>query len=66
VIELQKILIAAGLLHVNAPTGWFGSQTKAALKLWQTSQAISATGYVGPLTRAALNTLTGVSSTTTH
>ncbi len=55
VIELQKILIKDGFLHIDAPTGWFGPLTEAAVKLYQAAHGIITTGYVGPLTRAALN-----------
>ena len=36
-------------------TGYFGSITKAAVVKFQISKGISGTGYVGPLTMAALN-----------
>ena len=55
VTELQTILIAAGYLKIGAPTGYFGSLTEAAVKLYQAANGIPATGYVGPLTLAALN-----------
>ncbi len=55
VTELQKLLIAQGFLKVAAPTGWFGPLTQAAVKKYQTAHKISATGFVGPLTRAQLN-----------
>lgn len=40
-------------LGVSA-TGYFGTQTQAAVKAWQTAHGIKATGYVGPATRAAI------------
>lgn len=57
VSSLQTVLISGGYLTaVTAPTGYFGSATKAALAKWQTAKGISpAVGYFGPLTRAALN-----------
>lgn len=55
VMELQKILIAKGYLKIDAPTGWFGPLTLAAVKEYQAANSITATGFVGPLTRAALN-----------
>lgn len=55
VMELQKILIARGYLHITAPTGWFGPLTQAAVKMYQAANGIPNTGYVGPLTLAALN-----------
>jgi hypothetical protein len=35
--------------------GYFGAQTKAAVQKYQTSKGVPSTGFVGPLTRAALN-----------
>lgn len=56
VTELQKILIAEGFLKIDAPTGYFGTLTYAALKAYQTAHGITpATGYVGPKTLAELN-----------
>lgn len=55
VTELQKILIADGYLKIIAPTGYFGPSTMAAVKLYQKANNISATGFVGILTRAVLN-----------
>lgn len=55
VIELHKVLIAEGYLHIPAPTGWFGPLTLAAVKEYQAANGIITTGFVGPLTRGALN-----------
>lgn len=55
VTELQKVLIAHGYLKIAAPTGYFGPATLAAVKQYQSANSISMTGFVGPLTRAALN-----------
>jgi len=67
VSSLQTVLISGGYLTaVTAPTGYFGSATKAALAKWQTAKGISpAVGYFGPLSRAALNgtAMTGGTST---
>lgn len=53
---LQHELIEAGFLTmIDAPTGNFGALTVEALKKWQTAHAVPATGYFGPLTRAALH-----------
>ncbi len=53
---LQHELIEAGFLTmIDAPTGNFGALTTEALKKWQTAHAVPATGYFGPLTRAALH-----------
>jgi peptidoglycan hydrolase-like protein with peptidoglycan-binding domain len=60
VSALQTWLISNGF-HIAAiesgatTPGYFGSQTQAAVKLYQTSKGIPSTGFVGPLTRAALN-----------
>jgi len=63
VIELQKVLIAAGYLKIAEPTGYFGPLTKAAVKLYQGAHGVITTGFVGPLTRAALNEPAPASST---
>jgi peptidoglycan hydrolase-like protein with peptidoglycan-binding domain len=55
VTELQRVLIAAGILKINAPTGNFGQLTKAAVQAFQKSHGVSQTGFVGPLTRGELN-----------
>ncbi len=56
VTALQTTLVAGGYLKV-APTGYFGSLTKAALAAWQAAVGISpASGYFGPITRAYLAT----------
>jgi peptidoglycan hydrolase-like protein with peptidoglycan-binding domain len=55
VLELQKILIQAGYLQIEAPTGFFGLKTQAAVRLYQAANSIQTIGYVGPITRAALN-----------
>jgi hypothetical protein len=50
---LQSILIAKGHLAIDAPTGYFGPLTEAALALYQRENGISpAAGYFGPITRA--------------
>lgn len=54
VIELQEFLIAKGFLK-SEPTGNFFSLTRGAVVAYQTSQAIPSTGYVGILTRTAIN-----------
>jgi peptidoglycan hydrolase-like protein with peptidoglycan-binding domain len=55
-------------LGVTPATGYFGGITKAAVKAYQTSKGISATGFVGPLTRASMNmmapTVPGTTPTT--
>ena len=44
-------------LGVTPTSGYFGPITLAAVKTFQTSNGIINTGYVGPLTRGALNAL---------
>ena len=44
-------------LGVTPTSGYFGSITFAAVKTFQTANGIINTGYVGPLTRTALNDL---------
>jgi len=70
VSTLQTALISGGYLTaVSAPTGYFGSATKAALAKWQAAKGISpAVGYFGPLSRAAFNgsaMTTGTTGSTT-
>lgn len=56
VLELQKILIADNRkLDIDAPSGFFGRKTQAALRLYQSEHGVNPTGNAGPLTRAVLN-----------
>jgi len=60
VVALQNALIAGGYhiasIESGATTpGYFGSQTQAAVKAYQAAHGVPSTGFVGPLTRAALN-----------
>ena len=53
--QLQIRLATEGFFKAN-PTGYFGTVTFAAVKAYQTAHNITpATGFVGPLTRTALN-----------
>lgn len=52
--ELQKLMVCLGLFD-EPTTGRFADRTEAAVKAFQTAHGIEATGYVGPATRAALN-----------
>lgn len=68
VLALQRFLSASG--HLSAtPNGYFGPATLAGVRVFQSGQGISATGFVGPLTRTAIqrvscsNTTTAVTST---
>jgi hypothetical protein len=61
VLELQRVLQSLGLF--NGPlTGYFGQLTLAAVKKYQKANGIIQTGYVGPLTRAKLNAIGGLSN----
>ena len=55
VVELQNKLKTLGFFTFPTSTGYFGPITLAAVKALQTANGIPATGYVGSLTRAALN-----------
>ncbi len=60
VVALQTRLLAEGyvipsLSDGSASKGYFGSQTKTAAMRYQASKGIPNTGFVGPLTRASLN-----------
>jgi len=55
VVALQQALINAGQNIPAGATGYFGSQTKAAVKSFQTAKGLPSTGFVGPLTRGVLN-----------
>lgn len=63
---LQNILISKGHLKIAAATEYFGPMTKAAVIAWQTAEGISpAAGYVGPLSRAKLNSMGGTTGGST-
>ncbi|MGC9605448.1 MAG: peptidoglycan-binding domain-containing protein [Minisyncoccia bacterium] len=60
VVALQTALMSAGynipwIASGAAAKGYFGSQTKAAVMQYQAAHGVPNTGFVGPLTRAALN-----------
>jgi len=53
VSKLQTLLMARGHAIAAGATGYFGSQTQAALRAYQSANGVSpATGYFGPITRA--------------
>jgi peptidoglycan hydrolase-like protein with peptidoglycan-binding domain len=54
VIELQKRLTELGF-YTGTQSGYFGSETEAAVKRFQKAKGIPETGYVARITRAALN-----------
>jgi hypothetical protein len=66
VTALQTYFIASGHLTIEAPTGYFGAATQAAVQAWQSERGIvtsgtpETTGFgaVGPMTREALQNCT--------
>ena len=48
-LKIQKALHRAGYFKGN-PTGFYGKRTKAAVRNFQKSKGLSATGWVGPET----------------
>ncbi|MDP2642108.1 MAG: peptidoglycan-binding protein [bacterium] len=60
VTALQNWLISKGFSIPAGATGYFGSQTRAAVAAWQASANISpAVGYFGPISRGVVNGMTG-------
>ena len=60
VSALQTWLISKGYSIPAGATGYFGTQTKAAVAAFQTANGISpAAGYFGPITRAKANAMGG-------
>ena len=55
VTALQQRLTALGF-YSGPITGFYGTLTQSAVTKYQTAHGIAVTGYVGPTTRAALNT----------
>lgn len=55
VLQLQQKLQAEGYLAADSITGYFGTKTMAGVKNFQKAMGIAMTGYVGPLTAAALS-----------
>lgn len=63
VTALQNFLIGAGQSIPAGATGYFGTQTQAALAAWQAANGIApAAGYFGPITRAKVNSMGGGTS----
>lgn len=54
VLELQDFLVSKALLSVS-PSGFFGLLTLNAVKTYQVSQNLPNTGFVGQMTRKAIN-----------
>ena len=62
VTALQNFLISNGYSIPAGATGYFGSQTQAALASYQAANGIApAAGYFGPITRAKVNASGGTS-----
>jgi peptidoglycan hydrolase-like protein with peptidoglycan-binding domain len=57
VSQLQSFLANSGLLSSAYITGYYGSLTASAVAQFQASRGISPTGVVGPLTRAAIQSV---------
>lgn len=63
VVNLQAVLIHTGFLKIEAPTGWYGTQTAQAVLAYQFSRNVAPEAelrelggrYVGPKTRTALS-----------
>jgi len=55
VTQLQMFLQSLGYLPANAPLGFYGSATEAAVKKYQSSKGLPTSGYVDSRTRAAIN-----------
>ncbi len=52
---LQRFLArASSSAYAAGATGYFGAETEAGVKAWQAAHGVPATGFVGPLTRAAI------------
>ncbi|MBI3572443.1 peptidoglycan-binding protein [Candidatus Kaiserbacteria bacterium] len=55
VAELQKFLVAKGYSIPDAVTEYFGPETLAAVKAFQSASGIKPTGFAGVITRGVLN-----------
>lgn len=64
VMKLQNFLSSQGFLKV-APTGNYFNLTKKAVRAFQVSQGIQSTGYLGPVTRASINKIIAMQTTST-
>jgi peptidoglycan hydrolase-like protein with peptidoglycan-binding domain len=70
ILALQQFLNSNGFLLASSGTGSpgheteiFGPRTYQALKQFQSAHGLPATGYLGPLTRAAIAAIAGASVT---
>lgn len=57
VLTLQRFLSDVGYLEMW-PTGYYGRNTEAAVRLWQSRHNVDIRGYVGPNTRASIARVT--------
>ena len=60
--QLQQFLVETNFLSqadMNTGPGFFGSRTKLAVQRFQSNYGVPTTGYVGPLTRAAIRQVCG-------
>ena len=65
VTQLQTWLISKGFNIPAGATGYFGSQTKAAVAAYQAANSIvPAAGYFGPITRSNVNAIIGAGTGT--
>ncbi|MFZ1987842.1 MAG: peptidoglycan-binding protein [Minisyncoccia bacterium] len=63
VTALQTWLIGKGFAIPAGATGYFGTQTAAAVAAYQTANGIApAAGYFGPITRAKVNAMAGTTT----
>jgi hypothetical protein len=65
VSALQDFLQTKSYL-TSEPTGYFGLLTLQAVKSFQSANGITPTGYVGPITRAKISTMTGCTGNETN
>jgi len=65
VLELQSFLIDNGYISKESKTGYFGAKTLIGVKKYQIAYKLPSTGYVGPMTRLAMNSSKVIVATTT-
>jgi hypothetical protein len=65
VTTLQQFLNGKGYLNAN-PTGYFGLLTAAAVKQLQAANGLDMVGFLGPRTRALINSLLATTPTQTN
>jgi len=65
VTALQNWLMSKGYAIPAGATGYYGAQTAAAVKMYQSAKNLPSTGYFGPLTRGAIAAENPTTTTTT-